>query len=385
VFPGQGGGYGFWFEFSSEGRVVMMADINNDCATEAYESSFRLEAVQRPSLFFDTYSYLHILSDPDPSVSGGVIGEGLQSDFEFAFEKVSDNGDTIRLKGNQNATPLVLIKATGDEARAFHNGDVSTVMGGAHAYAKAHQFVYIQSPDGKRVNTSINLDERLFALSLKQGDTLNIQSTPFAFTPYGLHLQKPVSYRTIAFQEVLFDTAEGRYYVIINGSRINLLDSGEPVLPLHLLLGVDFSALSVPPGGVEGSSAIFSSIVASIAGNLDGAALILSYIDLEFNTENRTMNLNIFFKPYGDDFVYVAQYPYAYEKSPDGMFKFQAYDEPNGNGEYLAQVVAPLLYYFDSFRFRMEYYKTENGYLSQMKCVESSQFYFAANFGLPVF
>src|SRR5689334_9333885 len=40
LFPGVGGGYSFLFEFSDEGRVTMMSDINSDCATQAKESSF---------------------------------------------------------------------------------------------------------------------------------------------------------------------------------------------------------------------------------------------------------------------------------------------------------------------------------------------------------
>jgi len=40
-----------------------------------------------------------------------------------------------------------------------------------------------------------------------------------------------------------------------------------------------------------------------------------------------------------------------------------------------------MLYYFDNYRFRLDYYKGEKGYISLMKCVESPQFYFTANFG----
>jgi hypothetical protein len=385
VFPGAGGGFSFLFEFSSEGRVITMADINDDCATEAYESSFRLEAVQRPSLFFDTYSYLHLLSDPNPDVIGGVIGEGLQCDFEFAFERVSDNGDTIRLKGNQNGTPLMLIKATSDEAQAFRNGGVKSVMDVAAKYADSNPFVYIQSPDGKRLNTSINLHEKKFSLSLKQADTLNVTSTPFGFTPRGLFLQKPVSYRNITFQEVFYDMATGQYYVTVNGSRINLQSTDEPVLPLHLLVGIDFSTISVPPNGLDGTSAIFYNIAGSMAANLNNVGVALTYIEMEFNTENKTVNLNIFIRAYSNGRTYLAQYPYAYEKSADGVFRFRPYDEPNGNAEYIAEYTAGLRYYFENYRFRLEYFKTDEGYVSQMKCVESAQFYFTANFGSAVY
>jgi hypothetical protein len=385
IFPGLGGGFSFLFEFSSEGRVTMMADINDDCATESYESSFRLEAVQLPSLFFDTYSYLHMLSDPDPNVIGGEIGHGLTADFEFAFHSVSENGDTLRLLGNQNKTPLMLIKASRDEAQAFHSGDVKAIMNQAAGYAKYNPFVYIQSPDGKRLNTSFNLEERLFSLSLRQGDTLNISSTPFGYTTQGLFLQNPVTYRNITFQEVFFDAAASKYYVEVNGTRVNLQTAEEPVLPLHLLLGVEFSTLSIPQGGLEGSSSIFSNITGNIAYDFDAMGVGLKSIEFDFNTDNKTMNLNVFFRSYSNGFLYLARYPYAYEKSPDGVITFLRYDEPNGNGEFLEPYMAPFLTYFDNYRFRMEYLKIDAGYVSRVRCVESSAFYFSANFGSEVF
>src|SRR3954462_6987621 len=64
LFPGVGGGYSFLMEFSNKGRVIMTSDINSTTASRPYESSYRLDAEQRPSLIFDTYSYLHLLSDP---------------------------------------------------------------------------------------------------------------------------------------------------------------------------------------------------------------------------------------------------------------------------------------------------------------------------------
>jgi len=383
VFPGLGGGYSFLFDFTAEGRVVMMADINADCATDPYESSFRLEAVQRPSLFFDTYSYLHILSDPNPDTINGATGQGLLSDFEFAFE--SFNGDTIRLQGNQNKTPLLLIKATHDEAEAFRSGTVNTIMERALAYGEKNPFLYIQSSDGKRLNTSINLDARTFALSYKEADSLNINSTMFGYTTRGIFLQEPVRYRNIVFQELFYDTTHDGWYVEVSGTRINVISSAAPVLPLHLLLGVDFSVLSVPPKEMDGQSPLFVTMAQSIAATLYDAGIGLSYMEFDFNTKSKTMNFNVFIRAFSNGQLYLAQYPYSYTKSADGVLKFSPYDEPNGNAEYIQQVMNPLLFYLDKYRFRMEYYNGPDGYVGQMKCVESAPFYFTANFGSAIF
>lgn len=109
LFPEGGGGYTFKFSFNDQNRVIMYANMNGTYAATAKESSYRLRASQTPSLFFDTYSYLHELADPDPDVSGGPAGAGQLSDFEFTI--LSATTDTVRLKGNLNGSELLLIRA----------------------------------------------------------------------------------------------------------------------------------------------------------------------------------------------------------------------------------------------------------------------------------
>ena len=111
--------YQFYFRFNNTNRVVMYADFDSTTAAVPRESSYRLKALQQPSLVFDTYSYIHLLADPDANVNGGSFGAGLSSDFEFAFEKMS--GDTIKLIGRINKTRVDLVKATKQEADNWQN------------------------------------------------------------------------------------------------------------------------------------------------------------------------------------------------------------------------------------------------------------------------
>ncbi|QHS62559.1 DUF4302 domain-containing protein [Chitinophaga agri] len=119
VYPSglEHGVFSFYFEFNDSNRVKMYADFDSASAITVAESSYRLKALQQPCLLFDTYSYLHVLSDPDASVNGGVYGEGLYSDFEFAIEGM--RGDTILLKGRYHESKAVLIKATAEEQAAY--------------------------------------------------------------------------------------------------------------------------------------------------------------------------------------------------------------------------------------------------------------------------
>src|SRR6185295_10262945 len=91
-----------------------------------YHFHYRLKALQTPALIFDTYSYLHILADPDGSVNGGTNGQGLISDFEFAFDSLAT--DSILLTGRVNGTKLKLIKATQQDFDAWQNGQWADVL-----------------------------------------------------------------------------------------------------------------------------------------------------------------------------------------------------------------------------------------------------------------
>ena len=125
---GNGGAYGFYFKFNGANRVTMLSDFDPVSAVTMKESSYRLKALQQPSLIFDTYSYLHVLSDPDESVNGGERGEGLLSDFEFYFDYGS-SADTIFLTGRINGSKLTLIKATAAEEQAYINGQLAASIG----------------------------------------------------------------------------------------------------------------------------------------------------------------------------------------------------------------------------------------------------------------
>lgn len=120
VDSGKGSAYSFYFKFNNENRVVMFSDFDSLSAVTIKQSSYRLKALQQPSLIFDTYSYLHVLSDPNETVSGGVRGAGLSSDFEFYFDTATT--DIIKLVGRFNGSKMVLVRATKAEEDAYNSG-----------------------------------------------------------------------------------------------------------------------------------------------------------------------------------------------------------------------------------------------------------------------
>lgn len=130
---GSNGVYTFLFNFNDKNRVTMSSDYD----PAALESSYRLKALQQPSLLFDTYSTLHKLQDPDPSKFNGAPGAGKGADFEFRF--VSATADTIKLEGLFNQTPLILVRsASQEENKAVFPGitRMKTVLANLKTYFK---------------------------------------------------------------------------------------------------------------------------------------------------------------------------------------------------------------------------------------------------------
>lgn len=70
------GGLTYYVTFPDSNRTVMVSDFTAAMAGTPKESSYRLKAAQRPSLVFDTYSYIHGAADPDEIVSFSPSGAG---------------------------------------------------------------------------------------------------------------------------------------------------------------------------------------------------------------------------------------------------------------------------------------------------------------------
>ncbi|HTN07371.1 DUF4302 domain-containing protein [Agriterribacter sp.] len=190
LYPKGGGAYAFYFKFNDANRVQMIADINTASATTVKESSYRLKALQQPSLLFDTYSYLHILADPDGSVNGGTDGQGLLSDFEFYFND-STTADTIKLTGRVNGSKAVLVKATQEEAQAYTGGafDVSVL---SENLSPILQYFKRFTIGGDTYDINVNPSTRIiiFTWSDANGEVQTF-TTAFYYTLEGVRFQNP--------------------------------------------------------------------------------------------------------------------------------------------------------------------------------------------------
>ncbi len=128
--------FSYYMKFNDSNFVTMYSDFDTLTSSVAKTSGYRLKALQRPSIEFDSYGYIHLPCDPDPSVSkspvaseGGGYGWGTDFDFSFADNVSPDQlGDTIHLMGNFNQSPAVMVKATKAEQDAYNQQGLRKAM-----------------------------------------------------------------------------------------------------------------------------------------------------------------------------------------------------------------------------------------------------------------
>ena len=116
------GYYRFWMDFKVDNKVDMMTDNTrySKYRTEVQSSSYSFRALQRPTLVFDTYSYLSIINDPDNNISGGSSNKGLVTDFEF--EVVKHEPGLFTMKGRFNKVHAIFKKASAEDKAGAKNG-----------------------------------------------------------------------------------------------------------------------------------------------------------------------------------------------------------------------------------------------------------------------
>ncbi|WAC09980.1 DUF4302 domain-containing protein [Dyadobacter pollutisoli] len=191
IYPNGGGSFGFYFKFDDKNRVVMYSDFSDASAAKSKESSYRLKAVQTPALIFDTYSYLHVLSDPDEEVNGGERGEGLKSDFEFSIFPDSVKADRIALIGRKNQSRMVLTKATQAQATAYAAGDLAKGLL-FNNIAKYIAYFKRITLGGVTYEITANQTERVMKLTWLEGSVGRTFTTNYYYTSDGVTFTSPL-------------------------------------------------------------------------------------------------------------------------------------------------------------------------------------------------
>jgi Domain of unknown function (DUF4302) len=307
---GNAGGYSFYLKFDANGKVSMYSDIDNfyyftNGYDKAFETTYQVKSLQKPTLIFDSYSYLHELVNPD--YNGG---DGQLADLELEFSTVTDT--KISLIGIKNKTQLTLTKMVKTESDLLAKGGLASVFNGTFDYLNTDKFITLVLPTGDKADVDLNLSTKVLSLFFYNSKIkdYDVVSTAFVTTTTGVQFKNPITIYGVTFQEMFWDGIAKVYYINVGGKRVNLTPASKPTLPFYYALGTLFQGFNMSPA-IPSQSAEYKALYAKIKSNV---------IALSTAAPVRVIG-NVYFQYLADQGVFVLVVQYT-RTNPDGSFLF---------------------------------------------------------------
>jgi len=256
--------YRFYMSFTTDNRVTMVSDnMNyNGFDNEPQTTSYRFKALQRPTLIFDTYSYLSVICDPDNSVSWGSDNQGLETDFEF--EVAAFEHGKFELVGRTHRARATLVPATEEEEDICLNPATGMIS----QFAALQQYLsggfpYIETDFGQ---TELNIGFRyVYAAYLVDGEPEQTE-TVYSIVDFNqdILLEKPLAIGDIEIRQLTWNAA-GKAYIaeLTDGGELPVKLAPDHIIPLYRYLGAEenkiYNVLFVNMAMVSGEYAFYES------------------------------------------------------------------------------------------------------------------------------
>ncbi len=229
------GYYRFHMSFTDDNKVTMYTD--NFYYTElngvAKTSTYNIRSLQRPTLSFDTYSYLSIINDPDNEISGGSGNMGLGTDFEFEIEGYADG--VFTLIGRVNRVDASLRKATAEEKASIEAGGLMSVIIDAITYQQGLNCYF---PVGDvTVNVLFNGRSNTFFYIDEEGKMAEISGDVKIEQNKNIALVEPVVIAGKSITGFAWNEEAQQYSAVVDGEQAAVEAQAEPIFPLHYMLG----------------------------------------------------------------------------------------------------------------------------------------------------
>lgn len=375
IFKPKGGGtYLFYFKFYDNNRVDMVSDINIDVASNVANSSYVFRVTGQPSLIFDTYSPLHILSHPQNSTSGGTEAQGKISDYEFYFKTITK--DEVVLQGVKNGNTMVLKRATQVEEEFYRSGGIGAAMADIIARIKritdeataamGNKFLRIEEGN-KQTPASIDLIAKKVSLTnIDANNQTTNQSVSFEFSTDAdeLNLVSPLIYNGKSYTKIYWDATNKEFYLLDGTTRHIFKTSDTPTTldftpPFHEMFGLNgYKIMKVNPARVP-QTGKFKEVLDLDLQTVANANRTYTYfsLNLEPNVNVAGADITLSVRTVGGNVFFIGSYYYKiiWVDKPNGIFTLQH----SGNaGSYAASTLsysANLRNYLTSHTFKAAY------------------------------
>lgn len=376
------GGYGFYMQFGENDRLKMIADLNENTASVIKESTYRIRQIMYATLSFDTYNYITMLQDPDPSVYGGTAGKGHGSDNEYDYVKT--HGDTLFFQGRKFIKPLILVKAKEEEAKKYTSKGYLDVINKNKAFFKKNPLTSIVVGNVEAELAFGFRTKRMSIITANSDGSFSSSFVEFCNTIDGLEIVGGVLINNVQLKRFIWKDENSLVGIDKDGKEYALKINSSSVVPYLTALGASFSVITIPDVTMyNGWSTNFATRKAQAKAGInrwgfDGVNFfILRTIDFKFQSVNKRMTI-VFNTTYEGSKTFNLTYNYTYTVE-NGKFKFTLNGTPSGNDGALYNDVRYLLQErINVDTFELGYFvNSETGeVMSQFKSIEHPDFYF---------
>ncbi|MCM1301189.1 MAG: DUF4302 domain-containing protein [Bacteroides cellulosilyticus] len=229
------GYYRFYMTFTADNKVTMYTDnlYYEELNGVPKTSTYNIRSLQRPTLSFDTYSYLSIINDPNNDVSGGSGNMGLGTDFEFEIGGYADG--VFTLTGRVNRVDASLRKATAEEKISIEAGGLMSVLVDVLTYQQGLN-CYFPLGDAT-VNVLFNGRSNTFFYIDDQGDVAEVTGFVKVEQNKNIALVEPVVIAGKSITGFAWNEDAQQYSAVIDETQVAVEAQAEPIFPLHYMLG----------------------------------------------------------------------------------------------------------------------------------------------------
>ena len=178
------GGYSYTLKFD-EKNVTACFELADE-VTESITSTYLLDNEDGPCISFDTYNdYLHFFSTPT-GASGPGGYEAYGGDYIFIILNISEDENTITLKGNRSGNIMYMHRLT--ESISDYQLKLADFTENL-VFDKAAAEI-----DGKKYNLTIAASDRMMTIEPETpGEGEEVIEAPFCFDKDGFSFYEPIS------------------------------------------------------------------------------------------------------------------------------------------------------------------------------------------------
>lgn len=376
----SGGGYSFYMTFDTAQNIKMYADLTDESASVFAPSRYRIKDDMGADLVFDTYNYITLLNDPDPSAFGGAIRDGFKSDIDFIYDHSTQ--DSIVFIGKRYRQPLALIKATAAQAALYADGGLLTKISGFKSFFANNPNAYIELDGGVKAavepnsSNSLETGKRVTFTALMDDGSVSSTIAKYAYTVDKMAILdsgatiNEVNFSRLAWKDantLAAYTAEGKEYVLKNNPT--------PILPLFRLWGSKYSGMySDFKQFYPGTSPSGKEILNYFHDNLDNHNRLIDYsfnygyIDLLWDVVNKRLKFDGFSSQNGGGSGWTTEIVYNYTVNDNGVYQFTLKSEATGG--YVKNIMTKLNDFLLNNKISFDYF-IDNGHVySQMKSID---------------